>query len=142
MTIIPRSRSSSEGRTHFASGTVGLPAVVVEAEEEEKAVLRWVRVVCATCGEISARGAKRYIRPALKRGQHQDRNHNGSHLHCSGKDTLLLVRRPLDSLHGPTLQIPPPHLSSIPQVPNPDNPVLTPTRDPFATRIHTDTPHA
>ena len=60
MTIIPRSRSSSDGRTHLASGTCGLPAVLdVEADEEEKAVLRWVSVACATWGEISARGARR-----------------------------------------------------------------------------------
>lgn len=45
MTIIPRSRSSSDGRTHLASGTWGLPAVLdVDADEEEKAVLRWVSV--------------------------------------------------------------------------------------------------
>jgi hypothetical protein len=46
MTIMPRSRSSSDGLTHLASGTCGLPVLfVVEADEEEKAVFRWVRVV-------------------------------------------------------------------------------------------------
>jgi hypothetical protein len=65
MTKIPRSLSSSVGRTHLASGAFLGSFCAVEAEEEANAVFRCVRVVCATVGETKAKGDNKYTRPEL-----------------------------------------------------------------------------
>ena len=56
MIKIPRSLSSSVGRTHLASGALRGSFCAVVAEDEANAVLRWVRVVWATLGETRAKG--------------------------------------------------------------------------------------
>jgi len=59
MIKIPRSLSSSVGRTHLASGIFLGSFCAVEAEDEAKAVFKWVKVVWATAGETRASGDKR-----------------------------------------------------------------------------------
>src|SRR3954454_23180941 len=89
----------------------------------------WVRTSVNTCSAVSFWGAQWSRSPEHK------------HSHYGSQHALLLVRIPLHSLHRSCLQIPPPNLSTVTQIPDPDQTVLRPAGHPLSLRVDADGPH-